>query len=508
MMRYHCLRSFRSLTLFTLFLAGITLANVSTADSPPPFEPDALRADFDALYEGLKAAHFNLYARRSKAEYDLLHERLRERITAPMSLAEAEVLFQEFVAYGRIAHANVAFPAASWEGFRRAGGKALPIFPQFDGERFLVSNSWLEEVPEGAELLALDGESIASWTTRLRRHLSADSDYMVRAMLEYRWPALLWLEVGEREQFDVQWRDARGVTRTTTVKTLTQSQLKQRMSTRDDADRAPREFTLREDGIAYLRPGPFYNIDADAADPWDPRSFIAFVDSAFGKLLDAKPRALLIDLRDNPGGDTSFSDPLIAWFADKPFRFVSRFAVKSSEAARAANLARIRQAGDRGNPVSERYETLYSAHPPGSVFEVDFPAVAPRAGTRFEAPVYLLINRHSYSTAAIVAALAQDHGFARILGEETSDLATTYGAMEHFNLPRTGIQVGFPKAYMVRPNGDESARGVVPDLAIHTPAGDDSWQRVLDQALAAIDAEQAKAVAPQPEGSRSEDGGS
>src|SRR5690606_31117311 len=138
---------------------------------------------------------------------------------------------------------------------------------------------------------------------------------------------------------------------------------------------------------------------------------------------------------------------------------------------------------------SERYEALYAAHPPGKRFEVEFPAVPPRKDARFDGPVYLLIHRHTYSTAAIVAALVQDYGFARILGEETSDLATTYGAMEHFTLTHTGIQVGFPKAYMVRPSGDTSARGVVPDLAIRTPPGDEAWGRVLQQAVAIIHGE-------------------
>jgi C-terminal processing protease CtpA/Prc len=97
--------------------------------------------------------------------------------------------------------------------------------------------------------------------------------------------------------------------------------------------------------------------------------------------------------------------------------------------------------------------------------------------------VYLLVNRHSYSNAVMVAALAQDLGFATILGEETSDLATTYGAMEQLTLSRTGIVVGFPKALIVRPNGSRAARGVVPDVAIPTPLVESADDPVLQRAL-------------------------
>jgi C-terminal processing protease CtpA/Prc len=108
---------------------------------------------------------------------------------------------------------------------------------------------------------------------------------------------------------------------------------------------------------------------------------------------------------------------------------------------------------------------------------------APRPGKRYSGRVFLLINRHSYSNTVTVAALAQDYGFARILGEETADLATTYGAMESFELPRTGITVGFPKALIVRPSGDLAPRGVVPDVAIATPVVESADDPVLQRAL-------------------------
>jgi len=97
--------------------------------------------------------------------------------------------------------------------------------------------------------------------------------------------------------------------------------------------------------------------------------------------------------------------------------------------------------------------------------------------------VIMLINRHSYSNTANVAALAQDLRIAKIAGEETSDLATTLGAMEQFSLSRTGITVGYPKAQIVRLSGDLRARGVQPDAVIATPIIPGQSDVVLEQAL-------------------------
>src|SRR5690606_35204580 len=91
MIRIHCLRSVGALALLGCALTGSAHAESAPSAPPPPFEVDALRADFDALYEGLRSAHYDPYSRRDKAGYDRLFQRMRAQIGAPMSLLEAEV---------------------------------------------------------------------------------------------------------------------------------------------------------------------------------------------------------------------------------------------------------------------------------------------------------------------------------------------------------------------------------------------------------------------------------
>jgi len=185
-------------------------------------------------------------------------------------------------------------------------------------------------------------------------------------------------------------------------------------------------------------------------------------------------------VRDNPGGDNSFSDAMIAWFATKPFRFTDAFDIKVSEATIASNAKRLDGAADS---ISAKFAAAYAKAKPGEHVRFEIPFAAPRKGTRFTGRVHLLVNRHSYSNTVNVAAIVQDYGFGDILGEETADLASTLGAMETFTLSRTGIVVGYPKARILRPNGDPSARGVVPDVAIATPIAPSAKDTVLESAL-------------------------
>ncbi|MEO1369221.1 MAG: S41 family peptidase, partial [Acidobacteriota bacterium] len=198
--------------------------------------------------------------------------------------------------------------------------------------------------------------------------------------------------------------------------------------------------------------------------------------------------ALIIDLRDNPGGDNSFSDRMVAWFADRPFRFCSAFRIKVSPQTRASHRERLERNPNLADDSPGSFSDLYANNPDGAVVEFEIPWSEPRQGRRFEGQIYVLINRHSFSNAVTVAALIQDFAFGTVIGEPTSDLATTYGAMEHFTLPHTGLRVGYPKAHILRPNGDERPHGVTPDVDIETPLVQGPEDPVLQEALALVTA--------------------
>lgn len=94
-----------------------------------------------------------------------------------------------------------------------------------------------------------------------------------------------------------------------------------------------------------------------------------------------------------------------------------------------------------------------------------------------------MVNRFTYSNAAVVAAIVQDYHFAIVVGEPTADTPTTYGAAHQFELPHTKLTVMYPKALMVRPSGDKSFHGVTPDHQVQCHPFSDR-DEILQEALA------------------------
>jgi C-terminal processing protease CtpA/Prc len=470
----------RSFTIAVLWAAAV----FTCAAEERRFAPAEVKAEFQELYARLKASHFNLFVRRPQPEYDALHRSMMASFDRPMTLTEMRVQFQKFMAFGRVAHSRIEFPSDAYGAYRDGGGKIMPFTLRVVAGRAYVSRSGTPALVEGDEVLGLNGTPTAAWLERLGAHVSADNPYMLHTLLENRLPALLWLELGAVDQVTVRAKRRSGIS-DVIVPARTREEIKAATASRTGVlalDWDARIFKILDNGVGYLRPGPFYNNDSNATDIWDVTAFRKFIDASFTTLVEGKTRTLVIDLRDNPGGDNSFSDLMVGWFATKPFRFTSRFDIKVSEAAIASNAKRVTP--NDPDAISNKFAAAYAKARPGDVITFDIPFVQPRAGIRFTGRVYLLINRHSYSNTVLVAALAQDYKFATILGEETSDLATTYGAMEHFTLPRMGIEVGFPKAHIIRPSGDTSARGVIPDIAIATPLVERTDDPVLLRAIA------------------------
>lgn len=487
-------RSFAARLLAPLLLASLAATAACAAapvDGETRYPVENLRADFDALHAGLRAAHVDLYARRSKAEYDALHRTMRAELDAPLTAAEARVRFQRFAAFGRVAHARVEPPMDAWETYRGSGGKAFPLFLRVVDDQVYVTDTVgdIAEVTAGDVLLEVDGQAVDDWLAPARALISADNDHLRDTQLETRLPMLAWLAHGARERFALTIRKADGRKIDTVAPARSRAEYGTLMAARAprfELDWNAREARMLDGGIAYLRPGPFYDNRPDASSPWDNTAFLAFIDKAFADAIAGDARALLIDLRDNPGGDNAFSDPLLSWVADKPFRFTHRFEVRVSAQTTASNRKRLQDTGNAADSLSARFDALYRGKPDGARVEFPIDWAQPRADRRFEGKVFVLVNRHSYSNAVSVAAIVQDFGFGTVLGEETADLASTLGAMEQFTLPRTGIEVGYPKARILRPNGDARPRGVVPDIAIDTPIVAGTEDVVLHRALEAM----------------------
>ncbi|WP_369934812.1 S41 family peptidase [Xanthomonas tesorieronis] len=454
---------------------------------------DVVRADFATLYRTLREAHFDLYAHRPKADYDRAYRTMTASIRGPMTPVAVATLFQKFVAYGRIGHARIDAPIVAFVTHLQGGGTLVPLFVRVDGDKVLLTEPAEASgtLRAGVEITAIDGVPIHAVLDRLSAYVSAERPYMAFAQMEESFPALLWLDRGVVASVSVTATIA-GQSVTVPVPAVTLDQRKALDARYPNpglaTDFAARDYRVVAPGIAYLRPGPFFNSEPGADDgshSYRATAFLAFIDDSFRKLIAGGASDLIIDLRNNPGGDNSFSDPMVAWFATRPFRFASSFTLKASAATK-ADYARLRTANAPIDPDFARQMEAETHQPNGTRYRYELPLVQPRPAPRYQGRVWVLVNRHSYSNAASTAALVQDYGFGKVIGEETADVASNYASVQSFTLPGTKLSVTYPKSHFIRPNGKDEVARVRLDFPIGRPPVTSADDVVLSQALAIV----------------------
>jgi C-terminal processing protease CtpA/Prc len=463
-----------SLALILIFLFSHPITT-SGAESPPSSEPalysaEAVREDFAFLYLTLEASIYDLFLNTSKTDYDRAFEQVMESITGPMTYLEVSRLVRPFVVLAGFSHCTSYFPSEAHKQFHQNGGRFIPFEISFWQGKVLIRANWSDnrKLEAGDEILAVNNTDIKQLLDKIYAYKQGENSYVKKALMETRsLRNLWWFAFGEFSSGTVRIRKPDGQQVTTKVEGLTLEQLEKRSQANKPPSvmKSGRTFEFIDD-VAYLRPGEFLNAGTDDIsdiskhETFNNEEFLGFIESAFTEIADRQPRHLILDLRGNYGGDNSFSDPMIAYFADKPFRIASKFSVRTSQVTKAfwkdVDIPEL-------TAMKHKIMTLED----GTRFEIELSTVQPRNDDlAFNGEVITLVNRFSFSNAAAVAAIVQDYDFGIIMGEETGDTPSSCGAIHTFELPNTGLGIVYPKGCMVRPSGDPSLRGVIPDHVV------------------------------------------
>jgi hypothetical protein len=472
--------------LIILALIGTT-TSMLYAQEKEKYSVQEIKSDFQYLYKTLEKSNYNLYAYTEKEKMDSVYKEIEGSITDSLTSLEVFRLFQPFVASVKMSHCFLLYPSKEYFGsYLEQGGTVFPLNLYFSQGKVFVKNNFSENnlISINDEILALNNQPINEFMAELYSNISGPSNYFKASHIEQRlFARIYWYFYGECKAFKLQIKKKNGEESELVLNAIPGKEFEEKNGQQKSNMRHNREFHIYDDNTAYLRPGGFININVpfDPEDPatFDNTEFSQFIDSAFVEFSKKESKNLILDLRYNMGGDNSFSNYLIAYFADKPFSISSKFSMKTSQMTKDFWK-------EIDIPEHQAVKEQIMSHENGTYFDVFIPKTTPhKESKRFNGEVFALINRYSYSNTSSVAAIIQDYDFGIIIGEETAEEQSSYAAFHFFNLPKTQWPVAYPKAYFIRPNGDSAPRGVVPDYVVHEDIFSDK-DEVLEYALKTI----------------------
>ena len=414
------------------------------------FTKSQVREDLAYLRTSLEEAHYNLYAYTTKKEFDSIYSKVKKSINKDsLSLLEATSLFQNLISSVKNGHTEISFPGQAYGEYVYGGGTVFPLELAFEYNQALVRKNWSgnDEILKGAAVIAINGMPMSTILSRIYPLISAERPYFKNTKIElFSFPRYYWQAFGAQQNFDVVIRNGQTTQeyRLKAVPALEGYEMK-----RNETVMPERKLEFYGTA-AYLNPGNFSGEEL---------KYRAFIDSAFIAIKKHDASNLIVDLRNNLGGEDSFSDYLVSYFADKPFTWASELTLKTS--------ALLKEDIRKNRDSTQAYWQEALSRKNGEQYSYELKMYPPQpAQKRFTGKVHVLINRQSHSQATVTAAQIQDYGFGTLVGEETAEYPTLYASVFRYQLPNTGVSVQVSKGQIVRVNGSTKEQGVVPDIFI------------------------------------------
>jgi hypothetical protein len=466
----------KTLTVVSLVIISLISTYESIySQTPKRFSKEEIKSDLKYMRDTLEVVHYNLYAFTNKKVFDKMYDKIEYTIKDSLTSMDAYRLFQPYLALAKMSECVIFPPYGEyWGNYLPSGGTVFPLNLGFPKGKVIVKDNFSNEpqISNGDEITSFNGKQIKDFMEGVYNFLSGWNEYYKNSFLENTtFSRFYWFIYGKCEIFNLGVRKMDGREIVVQLPAISGWDYEGKLSKQYPTRKPPREFRFINKDIAYLYPGEFVNNPGkwdslSQATRMDNTEFCHFIDSSLSVFRKMKVKNLIIDLRNNLGGSNTFSDHMISYIASKPFGFSSKMKVRTSRIIKDFWK-------DINIPSVEGLKQAILSYENGSRFELSLPEIQPQPDSlRFTGKVYVFINRLSFSNTTSVANIIQDYHLGKLIGEETPDFVSAYGATQQFNLPNTQIAVSFPKGQFIRPSGDETPQSVKPDYKVEDNTSD------------------------------------
>lgn len=431
------------LTIFTL-----TTFSQSNLYNPTHLYPtDELQADLKFVRKTLEDTHPNLYLYTPKEKFDSFFDSLYKCIVKPLSEMEFYNLVTLINAKVKDGH-TMFLPSEEALDYYNQKCKFFPFYIAILNNRLYVNMNCSADtlIKEGNEIVSINGINAKDILQELLARQIRDGynqTYPVWILTTY-FKEYFGFSFGHPDVFSVTYRTKNSGTTTATINALSKDSIKyyreSKYLKRVTTGKEKRGIALqlhKQRGIATLTIKSF---DDDVLNSIYKQNFDSTIQAIFTQIHNAQIQNLILDIRNNQGGDFEPGELLLSYLLRQPITYL-----------------------------------------PGSKEKV---MIIPKKNS-FKGNLYILINGGSFSNTGIVSSYLELAHRGTFIGEEAAGNKTIIsGSAVDTSLPNTRITLEVStEKYKIR-NGYNSGQGVVP--AYHTTYTIDEviTDRDLDNELA------------------------
>ncbi len=388
------------------------------------FSEDSLKADLLFLKQKLETIHPALYRYTPQTSFTKAFDSLINAIQHPMKEQEFLGMITTLNAKIRDGHTMI-LPSDKASSYNNIDGKFLPFSIMLVDDTLVIAEncSGNGRIGQFEQVLSINSvpASVILKQLKVRQIRDGNNETYPQWILSHYFSAYYSFCFGQPDSFYLELKNSRGLqhkenAQAQTRKTIQQfRQIKYGNSSTNGKDI---ELEIKETGEKRYALLTVKTFDADRLTSVYKKPFQQTIDSLFRLIKQKNVNYLVLDLRDNQGGDFEPGRHLLSCLLLKPFQYLYN-----------SDEAKLLQ-----------------------------PAV-----NRFGGHLYVLINGGSFSNTAIVSAALEKEQRAVFIGEETGgNKYVISGEAEEEVLPHTGIRCYISTTSFMINKAPNNGHGVFP----------------------------------------------
>ncbi len=443
--------------------AGICLSASFGASAQDSFTPDQLRADFTLFRQALQEAHPGLYRYNSRACMDSLFLQTEAQLNHEMTQQAFYRLLLPLISQVKCGHTKF-HPDNNWtDNYFYGQDKVFPYKMFFQGKKAYITKSFDNTMPEakGLEVTSINGTQVTEIIDKLLSAFFSDGNNTTFKYIEMgKFFSAYYANLFEApDSFSIicQKDNEDALIRVPAIsRTAIDAYEKQQASLK--SLKAPYALEFPSDKIALITVSSFWMESKE-------KGYRKFLKETFAGINDRGVQNLIIDVRDNEGGQDARGAWLLSYLVDKKFRYYDRLEATTNEKYSFTKEARLPRFYGIMRMLISRTDSGTFLWKHSRNLKIQKPQKKPYGGK-----VYVLINGASFSVTSEFASVAHYLKRATFIGEETGGgyYGNNSGAFVIVTLPNSRLNIGIPMLayYTAVKDYPYPDRGIIPDYEV------------------------------------------
>jgi hypothetical protein len=425
------------------------------------FSVAQLQQDYEIFVRALKEAHPGLYRYTTKESFDSIFTATSKKIDHEMTEEEFYTLLMPVIAGIKCGHTKWHRSNRPDDRYPFHTDSLFPLKLYFNNDKAYLLYSYNVDttLKPSTEIISINEKPVASIIDELRKYITIDGN----------------AESGLYEELNHSFNGYYATfIETTPVYNLTCISGNDSLNVslpavdlatiqkRESADKPAHKLPLR---LSYLSPNiALLTIENFYVDKKE-QKYYPFIDSVFNDLKKKHIDNLVIDVRNNEGGEENQGGYLYSYLTDTDFRYYNKITMTQKEKFSFREYAWL--------PKLFGLMHLFMKEKNGEVYftKQKYLHMQPPQKNAYTGDVYVLINGMSFSTTTELASMLHNNKKAIFIGQETGGAyyGNNSGVFAIVTLPNTHLTAGIPlMAYYSNVSGyPYKDRGILPDHAVN-----------------------------------------